>query len=70
MSQKPISEIRRRMLEDMVVRRLGEKAAPLGSSSTALVLPTSLILLLGRPDGCTTISQLVTDPAGATHKSP
>ncbi len=25
MSQKPISELRRRMLEDMVVRRLGEK---------------------------------------------
>ena len=25
MSQKPISELRHRMLEDMVVRRLGEK---------------------------------------------
>ena len=25
MSQKPISDLRRRMLEDMAVRRLGEK---------------------------------------------
>jgi hypothetical protein len=53
-----------------VLLSMPQLAGPLGSSSTALVLPTSPILLLGRPDGRTTSSQLVTDTPGAPHKSP
>ena len=40
------------------------------SLRTPLVFPTNLILPLGKPDGCTTVSLLAADTAGATHKSP
>ena len=43
---------------------------PLRSSNTALVLATKLILPPDKPYGHTTGSQLVTDPTGASHKSP
>ena len=41
-----------------------------GSSNTALVLATKLILPPDKPYGPITVSQLVTDTASANHKSP
>ena len=76
MSQKPISELRRRMLEDMAVRKFSE-----ATCRNYIRHIAEFAKFLGRsPDTATaddvrlfrrtTGSQLVTDTASANHKSP
>ena len=53
-----------------VLLRMPQSAGPLASSHTAFVFGTKMIHPLDKRDRPTTGSQLVTDPAGATYKSP
>jgi len=48
-----------------VLPHLRPMAQPSGSSRTALLLPTNLILPLSKPDCCTTVPRLVADNTGA-----
>jgi hypothetical protein len=53
-----------------VLLRMLQLVGPLRSSHTALMLATKMIRPLDKRDRRTTGSQLVTDPVGATNKSP
>jgi hypothetical protein len=53
-----------------VLLRMPPLPRPLGSSHTALALATQLTNPLDKRGGPTTGSQVVTDTAGAIHKSP